>query len=348
MPVNNRRRRNPGTVEDSAPGYGDETSETPDMENMEDETQNGEMESFDIPNGMPKDLVDDLFANGISKEYTHTLYKISDGTGKTKKGKLELCGKLDNRYPDVDEIGSEFGSGEFKRYVTWKDSDEKGDSVSRLKIVSVSIGGNYDTVAAKRKIERNRELATLTAPSTGMSATEGVNLVAQLMQLMPKQDNSISVIIPAMMQMMMQANQAAVEQSNRNTQMMLELIRSERKQEKSFAEQLTEFKAISEIITPPAEKASMMEQLMEHGKDLLIAYAPIIQDAVSKLNNPLLAPIARKRLNESEEFQALLSSDEGKARLIEHVYSTQPVEKADTALLKAGLITPEQTRAGKT
>ncbi len=346
MPVNNRRKRNPGTVNDTAPGFGDETTETPDIEGMEDDSTESEHESYDIPNGMPKDLADDLFDNGLSKEYTHTLYKISDGTGKTKKGKLELCGKLDNRYPDVDEIGSEFGSGEYKRYVAWKDSDERGNSVPRLRIVSISIGGNYDAVAARKKIERNRELATLAAPSTGFSATEGVNLLAQLTQLLPKPDNSMTVVIPAMMQMMMEANRMAVEQSNRNTQMMLELIRSEKKQD-SFAEELAKYKAIAEMITPPVEKPSMMEQLMEHGKDLLIAYAPVIQDAVSKLNNPLLAPIAKKRLSESEEFQQLLSSEQGKAALIEHVYATQPVEKADNALLKAGVITPEQTRAGK-
>lgn len=345
MPI---RKRNPGTVDDTAPGFGDEVSETPDSETLD----GTEMESFEIPNGMPEDLIDDLFANGVQKEYTHTLYKVSDGTGKTKKGKLELCSKLENRYPDPDEIGSEYGSGEFKRYVSWRDTDKDGKAIPRLKIVSLSIGGHYDAVAAKKRIEQNREIATMSAPNNGMQVSEGLNMVAQIMAMVPKSsDNGIGAIVPLMVQsmqsqtqMMMLAFQQMREDSNNQMRLLMETMKTEKK---STAETLAEYKAISELFTPQAEKPSMLEQAMEHGKDLLIAYAPIIGEAVSKLNNPLLAPIAKRKLTENEEFQALLNNPEGKAALIEHVYNTTPVDKADTALLKAGIITQEQTRAGK-
>lgn len=345
MPI---RKRNPGTVDDTAPGFGDEVSELPDSETVD----GSEVESFDIPNGMPEDLVDDLFSNGVQKEYIHTLYKVSDGTGKTKKGKLELCSKLENRYPDPDEIGSEYGSGEFKRYVTWRDTDKDGKAVPRLKIVSLSIGGHYDAVAARKRIEQNREIATMSAPNTGMQVSDGLSMVAQIMALVPKgNDSGIGAIVPLMVQsmqsqtqMMMLAFQQMREDSNNQMRLLMETMKTEKK---STAETLAEYKAISELFNPPTEKPSMLEQAMEHGKDLLIAYMPIISDAISKLNNPMLAPIVKRKLTENEEFQAMLQNPEQRTALIEHIYATTPTDQADTALLKAGIITPDQTRAGK-
>ncbi len=90
---------------------------------------------------LPARLSEILEAIGSQTNYTVTVYKMHDGTGR-----LQQMAQL-KKLPDPDEVGKMFGGGEYELHVSWR---TQGVRTGRLnsRTLSFVLGDNYDDLAA--------------------------------------------------------------------------------------------------------------------------------------------------------------------------------------------------------
>jgi hypothetical protein len=336
--ANSRRRgrpANPTTDDFQDPVVTDVDSGNAIDDGGPEELDKGVSDEIETNNGVPSEIANMVQDLGISGEYRVSLFKIPEG-----KRKSELQASYSNRVPEVEEFASEFGGGDYILVFTWYQRIGK-DSEKRQRRISISVGQHYNLIAKKKDMEKKRDFQMENSMLPSLTTDNQLDLLVKYQSLLPKQSNSMDNILPVIVSIMQQSNQQMVTMMQANMQMIVQMSQGR----KSNIEEIKELLEVTNMLGGNGKAASTTDLLITEGFSLLKEYAPVVKEAISKLNNPFLKGVAKKELLSNPMIQGILADPDKKAEFIEHLYTQHSAKEVDGALINAGIISESERRS---
>jgi hypothetical protein len=337
--ANSRRRgrpSNPSIDDFQDPVIADIDSGNAPDDGGPEELENGKTDEMEAGNGIPSEIANMVQDLGINGDYRVSLFKIPEG-----KRKSELQASYSNRVPEVEEFASEFGGGDYILVFTWHQRMGK-DSEKRQRRISISVGQHYNLIAKKKDMEKKREFQMENTLLPVVQTVENpLDILIKYQSLLPKQGSGMDTILPVIVSIMQQSNQQMVTMMQSNMQMIVQMSQGR----KSNIEEIKELLEVTNMLGGNSKSASTTDLLITEGFSLLKEYAPVVKEAISKLNNPFLKGVAKRELLANPMIQDMLSDPAKKESFIEQVYTQGTAKEVDNALVNAGIITNEQRRA---
>lgn len=297
----------------------------------------GSDEDMEPGNGVPSEIADMVNGLGIQGDYRVSLFKIPEG-----KRKSVLQCTYQSRVPEVEEFASEFGGGDYILVFTWYTKDGKGSQKNQRR-VSISVGDHYNLIAKKREMDKKRDFQMenqmLPVPLQGQ-VENPLEMLIKYQSLLPKASNGMESLLPLLVSVMQQSSQQMMQMQQANTALMMQMFQSKR----SNIEEIKELMEVTQMLGGNDKSQSMSSLIITEGASLLKEYAPVIKEALKGLNNPFTRNIAKNKVLANPEIQAILADPERKQSFIEHLYSENPAQEVDNALIQLGAITEEERR----
>ena len=270
---------------------------------------------------LPPEVVQAFGDVGLPSEFTATLYKYQNGN---KSPAIE--GSWEDYCPTLDEIGNQFGSGNYRLHIEFVNPQGDKDKKS----IRFSLGSGYDEGYIRNQ-QLKRQIS-YPGQKQDMDIDRMLDVQLKLKSLTGGQNNDIAGIMTGFMGIM----GTMFQQMNTQNQQMIALVLGQKNQkpERTIKDTLEEMKLLQEIAGETEKAETMGEKLVDAGIEVFKQLAPQI---VNGLNNPLLRGVTRTKLENNPAFQEMKSNPTSKAKLLEYLSERFPAKKVETAIAAAGL-----------
>lgn len=269
---------------------------------------------------LPPEVIDAFGSVGLPSDFVATLYKMTNGN---KSPAIE--GSWDGYCPTLDEIGNQFGAGSYALVVEYPEDKE-----TLKKKIRFVLGESYNdkfirAQQVKRAIQQNP-----TTQNNDFDKLLDMQLKLKQLQGPQNQSNDMMPMVTLIMGFMNQMNE-----QNRS---MIQVLTQNKPEQPTIEQEIRKLSLLRDAFGGfggnGEKESSTMDKLVDAGIEVFKTIAP---ELVAKLNNPILAPIAVKRLESNEQFQEMKKNPDSKQKVLEYIRSTFPQKQAEKAIERAGL-----------